>query len=106
MLKNKAKAKAKEEEKRKRNFFYPSLVGSEVSGAELGRADYDLIPTTINGSIKGVTPTFCTRALRFMIRITTRTLYYEHIRITGLILLRINEKIFEYRKNICLSLVS
>ena len=24
--------------------MYPSLVGSEVSGAELGRADYDPIP--------------------------------------------------------------
>ena len=46
MLKNKAKAKAKakEEEKEKENIFYPSLVGSEVSGAELGRTDYDPIP--------------------------------------------------------------
>ena len=48
MLKNKAKAKAKEEEKEKENFFYPSLVGSEVSGAELGRADYDPIPRNYN----------------------------------------------------------
>jgi hypothetical protein len=35
--------KEKEKEKRKRK-TYPLLVGSEVSGTELGRADYDPIP--------------------------------------------------------------
>jgi len=33
--------KEKEKEKEKQ---YPLLVGSEVSGTELGRTDYDLIP--------------------------------------------------------------
>ena len=60
------------------------LVGSEVSGAGLGRAGYDLIPHNYNRVNKRGYTSLCTRAPVFEIRITNRSLYYEFCTDNGL----------------------
>ena len=67
------------------------MAGSEVSGAELGRADYDLIPHSYNWVITGLHQFLYQNPIA-KIRITNRSLHYEYVRITGLMWLHLNEK--------------
>ena len=62
---------------------YLLLVGSEVSGAGLGRADYGLIPHNCNWVNKGL-PIFVPEPRVKRIRVTNRLPYYECVEITGL----------------------
>ena len=60
-------------------------VGSEVSGTELGRADYGPIPRNLQlGELKEVTAFMFQNLMLKRIIVTNRLLYYVRVKIKGL----------------------